>query len=553
MDDNDDQKKQNRIRRMEKQKGRRQKIQRNQQQQLLRQQQLERQRLEQQQLAAIHNNINNNNASRVTPSLTHTATRGQQHTSTETTTPSSVLRSYHNTSSNNETPSNNIPTNSSTTTSKPAAAESIPEQSTSKRQKSTHNNNVTFASSSGLGSPTNRPSTKLSVPPPTQKVYDDELDDTKPAAAANPLGSFDCSGITREHIRLSSIDEKEEVEKGFNHLVGNTFRYKGHVISNQGGWFFDKDIIGFILDNNRKKSDTASYTWKCVEKDVNVWAFHRHNCSNVKKSKNKIGPEVCQFCWEQWSNFTRMCKTEREVRKANDDEGDQVSNNITRGGISVSQCQFKSPTVVLPILESMSNSILILSQENMKLKSVVEMLENDKVEVVNLNADVLFDPDELKDLYTKLLDKKVITKTEIFNYLFQECVHVGKRIKAQGSAKGHVYSGLMIQFACMLRNQMNASMYDFFRKAFNLPAYQTLCQYNSADSTSPDGPMMQTIIQISDMFDKLEFPQGDWRRNVNLGWDSHVIKDLLGMFDRLYMYTCVVYILCTCCVYDILY
>ena len=510
MDDNNDEKKQNRRARMEKQKGRQQKVKRKQQQQHQQQQQLEQQQLEQQQLAAVHNNINNNNnnPSHVTPHLTHTATRGQQNTSNSTT-PSSILRSYYNTSSNN----------------------------TSKRQKSTHNNNVTFASSSGLGSPINRPSTELAVPPPTQKVYDDELDDTKPAAAANLIGSFTCSGIRRDHIQLSNINDKEDVEKGFNHLVGNTFRYKGHVISNQGGWFFDKNVTGFILDNNRSKDDTASYTWKCVEKGENVWAFHRHNCSNVEKSKNKIGPEVCQFCWSQWSNFIRMCKTEREVRKEanDDDEGDQVSNNITRGGISISQCQFKSPTVVLPMLESMSNSILILSQENMELKSVIQMLENDKVEVSNLNADVVFDPDELKELYTKLLDKKVITKKEIFDYLFHECVAVGKRIKAQGSAKGHKYSGLMIQFACMLRNQMNASMYEFFRKAFNLPAYQTLCQYNSADSTSPDGPMMQTIIQISDMFDKLEFPQDDWRRNVNLGWDSHVIKDLLGMFDMMYM------------------
>ena len=105
---------------------------------------------------------------------------------------------------------------------------------------------------------------------------------------------------------------------------------------------------------------------------------------------------------------------------------------------------------------------------------------------------------------------------------------VRERIKAQGSAKGHRYSGLMIQFACMLRSKTSASMYDFFRRAFNLPPNQTLCQYSNTDSTSPDGPMVHTIIQIADILDGLEIPLGDWERKVNLGWDSHVIKNSLG-------------------------
>ena len=113
-------------------------------------------------------------------------------------------------------------------------------------------------------------------------------------------------------------------------------------------------------------------------------------------------------------------------------------------------------------------------------------------------------------------------------YLFLECLEVGKRIKEQGSSRGHRYSGLLIQFACMLRARCSVNMYEFFRKVFNLPTNGTLCQYASSDSTSPDGVMMQTIIHMADMYKSLEIPLGDWRRRFNLGWDSHVIKDMLG-------------------------
>ena len=40
--------------------------------------------------------------------------------------------------------------------------------------------------------------------------------------------------------------------------------------------------------------------------------------------------------------------------------------------------------------------------------------------------------------------------------------------------------------------------------------------------------MMQTIIQMADIFKKMGIPRGDWRRSLNLGWDSHVVKDMLG-------------------------
>ena len=76
------------------------------------------------------------------------------------------------------------------------------------------------------------------------------------------------------------------------------------------------------------------------------------------------------------------------------------------------------------------------------------MLENDKVPVDNINAEALFDPKELKRYYNKLKSKKEISERDIMDYLFKECMEVGKQIKKQGpeiGMRGHHYSGLMIQ------------------------------------------------------------------------------------------------------------
>ena len=79
------------------------------------------------------------------------------------------------------------------------------------------------------------------------------------------------------------------------------------------------------------------------------------------------------------------------------------------------------------------------------------MMKRDKVPIKNVDVETLFDPDELRRCYKEITSKEVVPDFEIFEYLFKECTEVGKRIKVQGSAKGHRYSGLMIQFVCMLQ------------------------------------------------------------------------------------------------------
>ena len=200
----------------------------------------------------------------------------------------------------------------------------------------------------------------------------------------------------------------------------------------------------------------------------------------------------------------------------------------TTNGQRLDHLKFKSPSIVMPRMQEMSKHIRALRNKNYRLEAVINMMKNDQVHVSNMNAEVMFDGDEIKRLYQQLLDKGKVTQNEVFEYLFQECMAVHARIKAEGKNNGHRYSGLMIQFACMLRARCLVDLYEFFCKAFNLPPNGTLCQYGNANSTCPDGLMMQTIIQIADIFDKQKIPLGDWGRHVNMGWDSHVIKDLLG-------------------------
>ena len=75
---------------------------------------------------------------------------------------------------------------------------------------------------------------------------------------------------------------------------------------------------------------------------------------------------------------------------------------------------------------------------------------------------------------------------------------------------------------------MNEAGYEFFRKAFGLPHDTTLLEYSCADSSSPDGLMMQSIAQASQMMDDLGVDDDDFHREGSLSWDSHTIRDKLG-------------------------
>ena len=102
------------------------------------------------------------------------------------------------------------------------------------------------------------------------------------------------------------------------------------------------------------------------------------------------------------------------------------------------------------------------------------------------------------------------------DYLFRECMAVHARNKVKGNAKGHRYSALLVRFSCMLRAKMNAAGYNLFRKAFCLPHNTKLMKYSCADTSSPDGLMMESTAQASQMMDDLKVDDEDFHQEGNL-------------------------------------
>ena len=162
---------------------------------------------------------------------------------------------------------------------------------------------------------------------------------------------------------------------------------------------------------------------------------------------------------------------------------------------------------------------------NKRMDQLLKRLETIKADI---NWDAMFDPTELKRLHDQLCATEEVEEREIFDYLFRECMAVHARIKKQGTAKGHRYSSIMIRFAIMLRQKMGEAKYEFFRKVLNLPCNSQLALYSCADASSPDGCMMETICQASEMLEELGVPQDSFHRQGNLSFDAHVIRDKLG-------------------------
>jgi len=75
----------------------------------------------------------------------------------------------------------------------------------------------------------------------------------------------------------------------------------------------------------------------------------------------------------------------------------------------------------------------------------------------------------------------------------------------------------------MLRAKMGQASFEFFQRTFCLSVNKTLMVYSSADASRPDGPMMETIAQVSQMMDEMGIDSDDLHREGNLSWDSHTI------------------------------
>ena len=328
--------------------------------------------------------------------------------------------------------------------------------------------------------------------------------------------SLRCEGLTKAILSLCDYDDIDKILRGFDILRGNAMRT---LASTRNIEECAETTIGFIINNNKKDED--GYAWEVVRMG-NTISFHREICrKNVPHGVAKDvdvadGTNTCCECYRHRGNFVKMCRKENELYEVHE-QGDVALKNHKHVDI-----KYKSPTLVMPLLKDKSRQIKVLNKKLARREKWKKQLKKDGIYISNINAAVLFEEKELQRCYDQLMEKGEIEDEEMFSFLFQECMVISKRVKRHGSAKGHIYSPLLIQFSVMLRDKCSASTYDFFRKAFNLPTNRTLCRYSNADSTSPDGLMMETIIQMDSIYNGLKIPELHWKRTVNLGWDSHV-------------------------------
>ena len=65
-----------------------------------------------------------------------------------------------------------------------------------------------------------------------------------------------------------------------------------------------------------------------------------------------------------------------------------------------------------------------------KLTAAAKTLKENQVEVSNIDTDILFDPNNLKEFYKEMLSRKETIDTEVMEYLFREHLEVAKEFKA---------------------------------------------------------------------------------------------------------------------------
>ena len=72
-------------------------------------------------------------------------------------------------------------------------------------------------------------------------------------------------------------------------------------------------------------------------------------------------------------------------------------------------------------------------------------------------------------------------------------------------------------------------------EAFCTPNDCTLMQYSHTDTSSPDGPCLETILQNSALRDKLAPDLEHPMCHVKMSIDSRTVKDMFGKFEVLFL------------------
>lgn len=91
---------------------------------------------------------------------------------------------------------------------------------------------------------------------------------------------------------------------------------------------------------------------------------------------------------------------------------------------------------------------------------------------------------------------------------------------------------MFLKFVAYLRSKMNAGLYDFFAKVFNIPTSWTLSNYDTLDGQSKDGILYETIHQMEmefqnrlDSLNPISVKHAGWLRCGILKFDEMKIKE----------------------------
>ena len=329
-----------------------------------------------------------------------------------------------------------------------------------------------------------------------------------------------CRGVTLSHIYdpKSKVQNKEDTEEGFHHLVGNAVRYQASYRSNnKGAWPFGNHIRGYLMDNTGNVP-----IWECVEIEGTVGFRKTDKCCTAFYE----GAKSCCGCEDIKFRLFESCRGEVERRSL--EEG-------PRG--SMQQMKYMSPTITHNRMKSQSREIHMLQKRVERSKKTIEFLRAKAESIPNVSVEgLLGDEATWKKRYKEVMSRETnIEKKEIFELLFEEMAVVRVRKNKHGSHHGHIWSPLMIMFAGFVRfgngasSGMNRDNWDFCAEAFNVPKNCTLMRYNHTDTSSPDGPCMETIIQNAEHMDNLR--GDDLNHPIAFGkisLDSHKIKSRFG-------------------------
>jgi hypothetical protein len=101
-----------------------------------------------------------------------------------------------------------------------------------------------------------------------------------------------CLGVSLEHIERSKVQDKEEVTRGFQHLIAQAMRPYVDAISHREAWSDDSSVKGILCDGNKipwKLRCVSEYNRNSIP--AHYYGFHascegRLACTGHKKIPN---------------------------------------------------------------------------------------------------------------------------------------------------------------------------------------------------------------------------------------------------------------------------